>query len=356
MAGRDQADVLLVLDGAHADRAGHAHRELELAVGAVAGLGAVHHDRQLRAPGVLELSDEQLAGLGGRPPVHVPPVVAGGVVAQRVEGQVAGGQVTGGLALQVALQSGAERVEPDDLGVHQQLDSDLLDGLPAQQAERVGAHRARRPDRYDGPAVGRYHEKLVVAGAAGQRGQVEGGAGLPDRHLDVHGAQPRPGPVGGREPPRRGRADADPRRVKLDDDVKAWPADDEADRDEQREHAAGGDEKQFRPAEPDAEQPGGDRDEQGRPPGGRDDPPGGSQAAHAVPRGDDPPLPPVRARWLRHHIGRRGADRGWGGRPGHHGQGLADTPERELAGARHVSRDSSAGGPGTAAGRPRPPR
>ena len=235
-------------------------------------------------------------GLGGRPPVHVPPVVAGDVVAQRVEGEVAGGQVAGGLAFQVALEAGAERVQADDLRVHEQLDGGLLDGVPAEQAERVGAHRARRPDGDDGAPVGRDHEQLVVRRAAGQGRQLEGGAAAADRHLDGQGAQPRLGPVGRDEPSRRGRADADPRRVELDGDVEAGLADDEADRDEQREHAAGGDEEQLRPAEPDAEQPGGDRDEQGHAPGGRGHLPGGPEPVPQRGGRSRQPLPLARTR------------------------------------------------------------
>ena len=130
-----------VRHGPHADRPGHAHRELELLLRAVARRGPVHHDGQLRPAGVLELADEQPASLGGRPPVHVPPVVARDVVAQRMEGEVAVGQVPRGLPFQVTLESRAERVKPDDLRVHEQLDRRLLDGVPAQQPERVGPHR-----------------------------------------------------------------------------------------------------------------------------------------------------------------------------------------------------------------------
>ena len=245
----------------HADRPRHAHRELELLRRPVARARPVHDDGQLRPPRVLELPDQQLARLRRRPPVHVPPVVTRDVVAQRVEGQIAGGQITGGLPFQVTLESGAERVKRDDLRVHEQLNRRLLDGVPPEQAERVGAHRARRADRDDRAPVGRHHEQLVVAGAGAERRDRERRVALADRDLDGQRAQPRPGPVGGDNASRGRRPDADPRRVKLDGDVKARPPDHEADRDEQRDEAARRHEEQLLPAESHAGEPRGHGDE-----------------------------------------------------------------------------------------------
>ena len=279
MAGGDQADVLLVPRGPHADRAGHAHRQLELLVGLVAAGRPVHDHRELAPPGVLELADEQLAGLGRAAPVHVPPVVAGHVVAQRVEREVAHGQVAGGLPLQIPLQSGAERLQRDDLRVHEQLHRRLRHGFPAQQPERVGAHRARRADSDDGAPVSRHQEELVVARAGGKRGELEGRPADADGNLHAERAQPRPGLVDRDDPARRGHADADPRLVELDADVKRRSADHEADRDQQRDQAARGDEEQLLPAEPDAEQPGGHGDDEHPPPRRGSDLPGGTDRA-----------------------------------------------------------------------------
>ena len=195
--------------------------------------------------------------------MHVPTVVASNVVAQRMEGEVAVGQVSRGLPFQVTLESRAERFKPDDLRVHEQLDRRLLDGIPAQQPERVGPYRGRRPDGDDRAAVGRDHEQLVVAGPGGQRGNGEGRAVQADRDFDVQRAQPRPGTVGGDESARRGRADADPGRVKLDGGAEARPRGDEAHRDEQRDQAAGRDEEQLLPAEPAPEHPGRHHDDDG---------------------------------------------------------------------------------------------
>ena len=163
-----------------------------------------------------------------------------------------------------------------------------------------------------------------------------------DRDLDVQRAQPRPGAVGGDEAAGRGRPDADPRRVKLDGDVEARPPGDEAHRDEQRDQAAGRDEEQLLPAEPDTEQPGRHHDDDGGAARGR---------RHLPHPARDGTRRPQRGGEAVRQRGRRAA------RPARLAEIPDDDPERTRAPPpSSTRRDLSAGGPGTAAGRSHPPR
>jgi hypothetical protein len=226
----------------------------------------------VRPARVEELAHEELAGLGRAAPVDVSAVVAGLVLAQRVEGEVAHRHVLGGAALEVAQQTGAERLERDGAGVDEELGALGPRQGAAHETQRVTLDRRGGPDLDDAAARRRHDEELLVGVARGQGGEHESRGRQTHRQLDEDRQHGGAGLVGDEDAPGRGVADDDTARVDLgeDADLGATEGEDEADREE--EQGRRGHHEQLGPAPAGPHEPADEAEREDRPAERRDPP------------------------------------------------------------------------------------
>jgi hypothetical protein len=85
-----------------------------------------------------------------------------------MEREVAHRHSVRGLPLQVAQQAGAERVEPHDARVYEELGDTCPGNLAPHQPERVAAHCQGRADRDHRTSRRRDHEQLIMLPSARQ--------------------------------------------------------------------------------------------------------------------------------------------------------------------------------------------
>ena len=211
-----QVGVEVVGHRSQGDRCRRRHRDLEVPGRGVGRLLVVDEDRDVAAPCLVVLADQQLAGLRGGAPVDVAQIVARHVLPQRVEGQVAHRELLARRAVQVADHPSREHRQADHLGCDEQLGGDADRHRALHQAQRIGPQVPRRTHGVAPARKAGEREDLLVVGVRTQERE-------PDRHVTLTHAQREPWEqhrdrAGAHPEAERGRlaAGCDPVRVQLE--------------------------------------------------------------------------------------------------------------------------------------------
>ena len=202
-----------LLQALHADGSMNGHRLLEL-LGVAIVIG-VDTDRQrgVGTPGGLILADHQRARFRGTQPVHVTHVIPGLILTQPVEIKIVINDLTARLALQIARDTGIQRVEHHGARVDEHVDMLGKPPFTTNQAERIALADGQRADRQHSAADSReLHTRVFrLAGGKDRNGEPlmmladrqiatrrsgRRAAGIIHGYVDIHCVRHRDPPVG----------------------------------------------------------------------------------------------------------------------------------------------------------------